>query len=316
MIDGIHHITAIAGDPQENINFYINVLGLRFIKKTVNFDDPHTYHFYFGNEVGSPGTILTFFPWTSGGIKGRRGVGQIITISFSVPQNALSYWIERLKKFNFHPSDIFKKFGEDAILFEDYDGFQLELISSKKELREGWNNGDVPSKFSIRGFHGAVLFEESSERTAELLTKFLGFRKMGEEEDKIRFECGKGGAGTYVDIYLNPNSQPGRMGVGAVHHIAWRVKNDDEQIKIQSNLLDEGYNVTDIVDRNYFHSIYFREPGNILFEVATDPPGFLIDEKKEELGTHLKLPAWLEGRRSEIEGSLPQIKIPELNIKH
>lgn len=307
---GIHHITAIAGDPQENLNFYSGILGLKLIKKTVNFDDPHTYHFYFGNETGNPGTILTFFPWTKEASKGKKGVGQLTSFSFSVPPSTLDFWMERLKKLNIEFAGPFKRFNDDVISFEDPDGIEIELITSAKDNRHQFENSDIPKNFSIRGFHSVTLSEERSNRTLEPMLSILGFRKVGEEDNRLRVESGSGGPGTYADILVNPNLMPGRMGVGVVHHVAWRAKDDEVQVALQAKLIEESYNVTQVIDRNYFHSIYFKEPGNILFEIATDPPGFMIDETKENLGTSLKLPPWLEIRREEIEKALPKISPP------
>jgi len=309
-VRGIHHVTAIAGDPQQNMDFYSGVLGLKFIKKTVNFDDPHTYHFYFGNEIGNPGTILTFFPWTNEASKGKKGVGQLTTISFSIPSSALDFWIERFNKLNIKFSGPEKRFNDSVISFEDPDGIELELITSSRDNRHQFENSDIPKNFSIRGFHSITLSEERSNRTLELMTSILGFRKVSEEDNRFRIESGSGGPGTFVDILVNPNLMPGGMGVGVVHHVAWRAKDDEIQVALQARLIDEGYNVTPVIDRNYFHSIYFKEPGNILFEIATDPPGFMTDESKENLGTSLKLPPWLENRREEIEKSLPKVSLP------
>jgi catechol 2,3-dioxygenase-like lactoylglutathione lyase family enzyme len=309
-VRGIHHVTAIAGDPQDNLNFYSGVLGLKLIKKTVNFDDRHTYHFYFGNESGNPGTILTFFPWTREAARGKKGVGQLTTISFSIPPSALDFWMERLNKLRINFSGPEKRFNDSVISFEDPDGIELEFITSSKDNRHQFENNDIPKNFSVRGFHSVTLSEERSNRTLELLISLLGFRKVAEEENRFRIESGSGGPGTYVDILVNPNLMPGRMGVGVVHHVAWRAKDDEVQVTLQGKLVDEGYNVTPVIDRNYFHSIYFKEPGNILFEIATDPPGFMVDESKENLGTSLKLPPWLENCREEIEAALPKVNLP------
>lgn len=310
-VHGIHHITAISGDAQKNFDFYTDVLGLRFIKKTINFDDPHTYHFYFGNYNGNPGTILTFFPWGEHGVKGTKGAGQISTISFSVLSSALPYWQERLKNNGVIYTEPFKRFEDDVILLYDHDGFELEIIGSPHEKREGWSNGDIPEEHSIRGFHSALFTEENKHATEELLVKHLGFRMIKKEERRTRYESGTGGPGSYVDILELPDANRGRMGKGIVHHIAYRIKDDESQIELRTYLMRHGYAVSDVRDRNYFHSIYFYEPGGILFEGATDPPGFTIDESLEELGTHLKLPEWYEKDRDEIELALPKLVIKE-----
>lgn len=308
---GIHHVTAIAGDPQANVNFYVGVLGLRMVKKTVNFDDPFTYHLYYGNDAGEPGTILTFFPWTSRGLSGSPGPGQLTTTAFSIPANALSYWSARLKKFDVEVKGPFQRFEEEGLSFHDRDGIQLELIATAGDNRTAWQKGPVAPEYAIRGFHSVALSEEGYERTAGLMSTTLGFRHVQESGNRFRFQAGDGGPGTIVDIFCLPDERPGRMGVGAVHHVAWRAQDDADQKNLRAELASLGYNVTPVIDRNYFRSIYFREPGHILFEIATDPPGFAIDEKAEELGLQLKLPAWLESNRAEIERVLPRITIPD-----
>lgn len=308
-IHGIHHITAISGDPQTTLDFYTDVLGLRFIKKTINFDDPQTYHFYFGDYTGKPGTILTFFPWGQESLKGQRGNGQIIVISFSVPAGSLKYWQNRLNELNIQFEGPFKRFGEEIIAINDNDNFNIELASSENEKRSGWFNGEIPEEHSIRGFHSALLSESNKNKTEQLMINLLGFRKLNQEGNRSRYESGEGGPGTYIDIIENPNGAFGRMGVGIIHHIAFRIANDEEQKKLRVILLDANVNVSEIMDRNYFHSIYFKEPGNVLFEGATDPPGFTIDETLEELGTHLLLPEWYEKYRHDIENVLPKLSL-------
>ena len=306
---GIHHVTAIAGDPQKNIDFYVNVLGLRLVKKTVNFDDPFTYHFYFGNEIGSPGTLLTFFPWSSQGHPGKVGSGQLTVFSFSVPENSLGFWNDRLKKFDIAVNKLSTRFGEEVLTAIDHDGFQFELIAAK-DVRTGWMHGSVSGEFAVRGFHSVTLSETAENPTAEFLQARLGFSFLGVEGNRTRFETGTGGSGTIVEILHEANRPRGFMGVGAVHHVAFRTKTPESQLIIRQDLVRSGADVTPVIDRNYFHSIYFREPGGVLFEVATDPPGFLIDEPKDKLGTSLKLPAQYEHHRSEIERVLPAVRIP------
>lgn len=305
---GIHHITAIAGDPQKNVNFYTGALGLRFIKKTVNFDDPFTYHFYYGNESGDPGTVLTFFPWGKDAIAGRKGNGQVTTISYSIPKASLDFWKERLHK-NQIDFSVYKKFDEDVILFSDHDGFESELIPCE-DVRSGYDLIDVPAEHSIRGFHSATFSLPSKDKTENVMTDFLGFEKIAEDENRIRYHSNEGKPGMLIDILVLPDNISGRMGTGAIHHIAFRARDDEHQLEFQKELKNGGLFVTDVMDRNYFHSIYFREPGNILFEIATDKPGFLIDESKENLGTHLKLPPWEEARRNVIENALTKIELP------
>ena len=310
-LTGIHHITAIAGDPQKNVDFYIKVLGLRFLKKTVNFDDPHTYHFYYGDENGNPGTILTFFPWTEKGFKGKRGTGQIAAISFSIPISSLDFWMDHLTKQKINFAGPVKRFNEQVLIFEDHDEFELEIVASEEERRLGWDSRYIPEEHSIRGFWGASIWHQKIEITESFMSSLLGFKKFDETENRVRLALPNGGAGTYVDLISLPEQQRGIMGVGAIHHIAYRTPNDKDQLEIREKIINKKYDVTPVIDRNYFHSIYFKEPGNVLFEIATDPPGFFVDETRETLGKALKLPEWYEPRRSEIESALPKIKIPE-----
>ncbi len=305
-INGIHHITAIAGDPQRNYDFYCKQLGLRFIKKTVNFDDPYTYHLYYGNDKGSPGTILTFFPWLDAA-KGRKGAGQITSIAYSILPSSIDYWLNRLFSLGIHTSGPFKRFDESVILFTDPDDFEIELVASSKEKRDGWFNGDIPAEHSIRGFYTATASLNETSETEKLLIDVMGFKKVYEEKNRTRYESNSAGPGSYYDMLHLPDELTGRMGIGAVHHIAWRTANDTTQIEVRENLVSKQLHVTPVVDRNYFHSIYFREPGNVLFEVATDPPGFTVDESFEQLGKNLKLPAWYEKDRQLIEKSLPSL---------
>jgi catechol 2,3-dioxygenase-like lactoylglutathione lyase family enzyme len=306
---GVHHVTAIAGNPQQNVDFYVGVLGLRLVKKTINFDDPYTYHLYYGDEVGSPGTLLTFFPWTALGMKGQPGTGQLTVISFSIAANAMGFWEERLRQHHVDFKGPVSRFEEEVITFRDPDGIELELVSSDKDKRRGWKNGPLSAEHAIRGFYGVVLTLEGYERTAGLLTATLGFRAISESGSRFRYEVGAGGPGTLVDILCRPDDLPGRMGVGAVHHVAWRTSDDASQLTLRQEIARLGYNVTPVIDRNYFHSIYFREPGHVLFEIATDPPGMTVDEKLSELGMHLKLPPWLESERASIEKTLPPISL-------
>ncbi|MBI3667652.1 MAG: ring-cleaving dioxygenase [Acidobacteria bacterium] len=309
-IPGIHHVTAIAGDPQQNLDFYTGLLGLRLVKRTVNFDDPYTYHLYYGDQLGRPGGILTFFPWP-GAPRGRRGAGQLTATSFSVPAPALGYWMERLKSHGVAFEGPTRRFEEEVLTFGDRDGLQLELVAgSEADPRGPWKEGPVPADQAIRGFYGVTVSEEGYEQTAALLTATLGFRRAREAGNRFRYEAGSGGPGAVVDVLCLPAAPPGRVGVGTVHHVAWRASNDEEQKYWRGRIADLGFNVTPVLDRNYFRSIYFREPGGVLFEIATDPPGFTADEPPEQLGTRLKLPPWLEPHRAEIEQRLPPLHLP------
>lgn len=312
-IRGFHHLTAIVGDPQENIDFYARVLGQRLVKQTVNFDDPGTYHLYYGDEVGSPGTIMTFFPWP-GAPRGRRGTGQIVTVAFAIPEGALDYWAERLTKHGVAVTGPVERFNERVLSFLDPHGLALELVTHpESELRGPWQKGPVPAANAIRGFSSITMAEIQHEPTGALLTEVLGFRAQAQDGQRYRYETGTGEARAYVDVLSQPHQPHGRIAVGTVHHVAWRTDDDAHQLEWRKYLLAQGHEVTPVRDRQYFHSIYFNEPGGALFEIATDPPGFATDESVEELGTHLKLPPWLEPRRSIIEESVLPIKIPEEN---
>ena len=307
---GIHHVTAMAGDPQKNIDFYAGVLGLRMVKKTINFDDPYTYHFYFGDAAGNPGTIMTFFPWTSRGLRGRKGAGQLTTTAFSVAENALDYWVERLAQKGVETAGPFDRFGESVLTFEDPEGLDIEIVATKNDVRGEWVHGDVPGPYAIRGFHAVTLSQFNNKATEQLMTGLLGFHRVAESDNLIRLASGEENAGTYIDLLTPSTLQRGTMGVGVVHHVAWRIIDDAAQLHIRQELLEAGYQVSPVMDRNYFQSIYFREPGGVLFEIATDPPGFAIDEPAEHLGSALMLPQWLESRREEIEARLPKVKVP------
>jgi glyoxalase family protein len=310
-IVGLHHVTAIASDPQRNLDFYIGLLGLRLVKRTVNFDDPGTYHFYFGDARGTPGTILTFFPWP-GVRRGNRGVGQIEAAAFAISPDSVGYWLDRFKEQHVTAEKTSARFDEEVIRFTDPDGLLLELIASDSSSKiESWNDSMVPAEPSLRGFHSVSAALEGYERTAKLLTESFGYRLTEESGNRFRFVApSESGPGRIVDLLCMPDGRAGRVAAGSVHHIAFRAKDDAEQLQWREHLVELGYNVTPVIDRTYFHSIYFREPGGILFEIATDPPGFTLDEKLDELGIHLRLPSWMESARSQIEQVLAPIKIP------
>jgi glyoxalase family protein len=309
---GIHHVTAIAADPQRNINFYTGMLGLRLVKLTVNFDDPTAYHLYYGDEAGHPGTILTFFSWP-GAPRGQIGNGQLTVTSFSVPKTSISYWSERLRSHGVTFQGPSERFDEEVISFSDPDGLQLELVTQAGQGEQRtWKGGPVPSEHGIRGFFGVTLSEADGDPTSSLLVDTLGFYRINKQDGRFRFKAGLGGPGTTVDVLQRPDEPDGMVSVGTVHHVAWRTPTYDQQLSWRSKIARAGLNVTPIIDRKYFHSIYFREPGGILFEVATDPPGFAVDEPAESLGTSLKLPSWLESSRKEIEQALPPVSVPGL----
>lgn len=306
---GIHHVTAIAGDPQKNLDFYVKLLGLRLLKLTVNYDDPATYHFYYGNHIGSPGSALTFFPWP-GMVRGRKGNGEVLSTAFSVPVDSFPYWLKRLNSGGVQVREVENAFEEDSLIFEDPDGMEIRLVESNQDTRVAWRDSDVPSEAGIRGFHSVTLSVEGYERTAGIMMAQLGFRQWAEKGSRFRYVSGDGAPGTIVDILCQPDLRAGVLGAGSVHHVAFRVKDEKEQLAIREGLVKAGMNVTPVIDRNYFRSIYFREPGRVLFEIATDGPGFAVDEKVDELGLSLRLPPFLEEGRSEIEKVLPKIILP------
>jgi len=310
-IRGLHHVTAIASDPQRNLEFYVGLLGLRFAKRTVNFDDPGTYHFYFGDGRGTPGTILTFFPWP-GARRGIRGTGQIEATAFAISPSSIGYWLERFKEQHVTAERMSPRFGEEVIRFTDPDGLLVELIASSSLASiEPWPDSPVPPEHALYGFHSVSAALEGYERTARLLTESFGYRLIEQSENRFRFVAPDDTVpGRIVDLLCLPDTHVGRVAAGSVHHIAFRAQDDAEQLRWREHLVNLGYNVTPVIDRTYFHSIYFREPGGVLFEIATEPPGFSVDEKLEELGTHLRLPPWMESTRSQIEKILPPIRVP------
>jgi glyoxalase family protein len=305
---GIHHVTAISSDPQRTLDFYTELLGLRLVKRTVNFDDPGTYHLYFGNETGTPGTILTFFPWLRA-YRGSHGVGMVTTTSFSVPGEALGYWEDRLLKFGVPVEREGSRFDEEVLVFADPDGLKLEIIGhASAGAPHPWRDAQVPPQHAIRGFYSVTLSERGYQKTAELLS-ILGFRKIAESGNRFRFDVGHGGASARVDVLCVSEAPHGNMGTGCVHHVAFRVGGDAAQLDWRKLLIEKDVDVTPVRDREYFHSIYFLEPGGVLFELATDPPGFAVDEPVESLGETLKLPPWLEPKRRLIERTLPPIQL-------
>ena len=306
---GVHHVTAIAGEAQANLDFYAGVLGLRLVKRTVNFDDPATYHFYFGDATGQPGSLLTFFPW-AGMPRGRPGPGQVTRVSFSVPAVSLPWWERRLAERGVAAV----RADERTLTFEDPDGLALALVADDAgrpaTLDGAWLGGVVPAEHVPRGLHGVTIEVARAERTIELLSAALGFRRASGNGTSHVLDTPAGGRGSRVEVLERPGSPPGRMGAGTVHHVAWRARGDAEQNAWREALGQRGLMVTPVQDRCYFRSIYFREPGGVLYEIATDPPGFTIDESAAELGGSLKLPPWLESGRRSIERSLPPIRLP------
>jgi glyoxalase family protein len=313
---GIHHITAIAGEPQTNIDFYAGVLGLRLIKVTVNFDDPTTYHLYYGDGVGHPGTILTFFPWP-GAPRGRHGTGQVTHTAFAIPVPAGDFWKARLLSAGVEFKGPIERFGERVISFQDPDGLNVELVASAQvNSARAYSSSTIPVAHAIHGIHSATLSEAGYEKTAGLLTRTLGFRLVKQEGSRFRYAIASGEAGCLVDVLCTPEDHRGSILTGTVHHIAWRTPNDQDQKEWLDEITGLGYNTSPVMDRKYFHSIYFHEPGGILFEIATDPPGFMVDESIDALGTSLVLPPWLESSRDELAERLPKLTLPAASSQH
>jgi glyoxalase family protein len=309
LINGIHHVTAMADDPQKNVTFYTGVLGLRLVKKTINFDAPNVYHLYYGNEEGNPGTILTFFPY-QGIMKGRKGKGQMTVTGLSIPANSIDYWQKRLTYLGIAHQEAQERFEETFIYLEDPDGMGLELVANDRDKRKGFTYGHIPLEHSIRGFYQATISLEGYERTAGLLTTSMEHRLVAEKGNRFRYATSEG-PGSYIDLLCEPERLRGLSGGGTVHHIAFSTSSDVTQRQLQEQLRESGMDVTPVLDRQYFYSVYFHEPGGVLFEIATNPPGFAVDEELAHLGEVLKLPEWYEPRRLEIEQGLTPVQLPD-----
>lgn len=306
-LNGIHHLTAIASNPAANVAFYTEILGLRLVKKTVNFDDPSTYHLYYGDDAGTPGTILTFFPWP-GARQGTPGVGQVTAFAFQVPPGSLEFWRKHLLGAGVLIEQG-TRLGENFIAIQDPDEFVLELIETADCANITPARGaKIPAEYALRGFHGATLSLEAQEQTGTVLTLLMGAQQSGQEGNRFRYLLGDGPTRARIDLLCLPAGRPGTGGTGIVHHIAWRTPDDASELDARAELVSAGLNVSPVIDRNYFHSIYYREPGGVLFEIATDPPGFAVDEPPETLGSKLMLPEWLEPERRVLEATLPPLK--------
>ncbi len=308
-IAGLHHITAVTQDAQRNLDFYRNILGQRFIKKTVNFDDPGTYHFYFADAAGTPGTVLTFFPWQSMQ-RGSRGNGATNALAYRVPTGSLGFWQDHLRGHGVTTAEVEQRFGEQVLPFDDPDGMRIELVEGAPSAETvHWEEGPVDRRYALQGFHSTTLWLDQLKPTANLLTGLMGYTFTGQAGDRHRFTGTAGALGSIVDVVIRPGGSRSNFGAGSIHHIAFRVPDDATQLEYQAALIAAGVGVTEVRDRSYFHSIYFREPGGVLFEIATATPGFAIDEPVEKLGEALKLPGWLEPRRTEIEAVLPALTV-------
>lgn len=321
---GIHHVTAITGNPQRNMKFYVDNLGLRLVKLTVNQDDPTSYHLYYGDELGRPGTILTFFNWPNIP-EGHRGTSEVAATSFLIPEDSISYWTNRFKNKQIQfrgPDNRFE--NEQVISFNDPDGLELELVAHKSSMEREtkvWKEGPIPVEHAIRGFYSVTLSERGYEYTASVLTDELGFVPTHKDGSRFRYEIpSRESAGkedidgaSIVDVMCLPYTQQANIGIGSVHHVAYRTPSDEQQQALRQSIVKAGLNATPMIDRFYFHSVYFQEPGGILFEIATNPPGFTIDEKAEELGSRLVLPPWLEPDRKSLEKILPKVDLSSLS---
>lgn len=306
-ITGIHHITAIAGDAKRNLDFYTRVLGLRMVKRTVNFDDPGTYHFYYGNETGAPGTILTFFPW-EGVVNGRSGTGMATEIGYSVNKDSLPFWADRFRELQIRHGEVAERLGEPYLPFQDADGLNLSLIASgDPDDRQPWSTPAIPATAATKGFHSVTLTLREIGPTADILTEVFGYRQDGQEGNRYRFRTDAIATAAVVDLVEAPGGVRGLNGGGTNHHVAFRVANEEMQMAFREKILGRGLHITPKINRDYFFSLYFREPGGVLFELATDNPGFTVDEPLDQLGTQLKLPAQYESMRKEIEKSLPAL---------
>ncbi|WP_121356949.1 ring-cleaving dioxygenase [Flavisolibacter nicotianae] len=308
LITGIHHVTAVASDAQKNIDFYMGVLGLRLVKKTVNFDGPDVYHFYYGDETGRPGSLLTFFPY-QGLVNGRQGKGMLNTTTFSVPTSSLNYWLERLKRFGINYKKPQERFADETVVyFEDEDGLGLEFVFNDKDARQGFSLGHIPAEHSVRGFYNVEIWEEGYERTAALLTEQLDHQLIAEKGNRFRFAANDS-PGNYVDLLCSPDRMKGLAGSGTVHHIAFATPDKQTQEEVRLRIVKRMLNPSPVLDRTYFTSVYFREPGGVLFEVATSGPGFAVDEPVDQLGVSLQLPRQYEEDREQIEKTLPRISV-------
>ncbi|MBX2942391.1 MAG: ring-cleaving dioxygenase [Cyclobacteriaceae bacterium] len=305
---GLHHITAIAGDAQRNYDFYTKTLGFRMVKRTVNFDDPQTYHFYFGDEVGSPGTILTFFPWANVR-QGKNGAGMATEIGYSVPKGSLDFWKARLKKFNTRHEILSERFGEKYIALQDPDGLWLSLIEAKqKDERNGYETAEIKADVAIKGFHTVTLTLNDVKATAAILTEVFGYKQIAQEGNLDRYQTDAVENAAIVDLLEMPQAQRGLNAGGTNHHVAFRVKDEETLMAFREKIAARGLQITGKINRDYFFSLYFREPGGVLFEIATDNPGFATDETIENLGSSLQLPDQYKAMRDKIEKGLPELQ--------
>ena len=305
---GLHHVTATVDDAQDDLDLCVKALGLRLVKKTVNFDNHHVYHFYYGDERGTPGTIWTTFPYHGRGVRvGTKGAGQVTATSFSVPPDALEFWMRRFALQGATVSQADSRFGERSLMVSDPSGLAIELIGTAGDARDPWRAADVPDDAAIRGLHSVTMTIRDPKKTSEFMHEWLGYELMEESSDRVRMALGGGGPGKQIDLLIAPDAPPAVNGIGTVHHVAMAIPDEASQLQLREELVSRGIQVTPVMDRQYFRSIYFREPGGVLFEVATMAPGFAVDEPLDSLGRALKLPPWQEPNRSEIEQGLAPV---------
>jgi glyoxalase family protein len=315
VIRGIHHITAIAGNAQENLNFYVGVLGMRLVKKSVNQDDPGTYHLFYADSEGHPGSDLTFFPWAQMP-SGRKGAGLSVEVQLAVPSGSLPYWTERLERYGVDTSHEETRFGERVLPLRDPHGLELALVETGDERQfTPWEDSLVPANRQVLGLHAARLWERSLDTTTRFLTGVLGFERLGSEGDWVRFGVRGGGSGNFIEIREVPGERLGQWGVGSVHHIAWRLPDEEKEMALRQQVIEGGGHPTGLIDRFWFKSVYFREPGGVLFEFATEGPGFALDENPSHLGEQLILPPWLEPHRAAIEEALPPLVAAQPEVR-
>jgi glyoxalase family protein len=310
-IIGLHHVTATVDQAQADLDFCVDALGLRLVKKTVNFDNHQVFHFYYGNEQGAPGTIWTTFPYHGRSVRtGTKGVGQVTVTSFSVPAGSLDFWKSRLRERGATVRDVEPRFGEEAIRVTDPSGLAIELVANDRDTRRHWDGGGIPASQAVRGLHSVSMTIGAASETVGLMTDVLGFETVNEMEGHIRMAVAGDEPGKTIDLIVDPDAPRAVNGLGTVHHVAMAISTPDEQIRLRDELIGRGFDVTAVMDRQYFQSIYFREPGGVLFEVATMQPGFAVDEALPCLGLDLKLPPWEEANRGAIEAGLPRVSIP------
>lgn len=304
---GIHHITALSGDAQRNADFYVKSLGMRLVKKSVNQDDPGTYHLFYGNANGTPGSGLTFFPWPMAR-QGKPGLGEAVKIAFAVPSNSVEFWVEHFGAEGIDFDGPYDRFGQQTIGFKDPDRLQLELVFDEQVNQlPGWDEGTVPAEYGIRGFRGTTLRLQEHEATAEVLKNVFEFEKTNQEDNAWLYTTEAPIGGSVIIEKGKP--KPSANGRGIVHHVAFRAEDDDELKNLRKKVIEMGFNPSQVIDRHWFHSVYFRSPGGVLFEIATDGPGYDVDEDPDKLGQKLILPPWLEPKREMIEKRLPDINV-------